>query len=63
MEKKDIRIQKTREAIRQAFQEMVCKMEYKGITIKKLSERARVQTRLLYIAIGLMMVKKYHLKS
>lgn len=45
----DLRVQKTREAIKNAFKEMVCEMEVSSITVKELTERARIHRKTFYL--------------
>lgn len=45
----DLRVQKTREAIHQAFKEMICEMDYSNITIKELTQRARINRKTFYL--------------
>lgn len=45
----DLRVQKTREAIKSTFREMVCEMEADQITIKDLTERARIHRKTFYL--------------
>lgn len=45
----DRRITRTREAIRSAFIDMICEMEYEQITIKELAERAGVNRKTFYL--------------
>lgn len=46
--KEDLRIQKTKEAIRKTFEEMICEMDYEKITVKELCERARINKKTFY---------------
>ena len=48
-DKVDLRIQRTREAIRNTFEEMICEMDYEKITIKELTERARINRKTFYL--------------
>lgn len=45
----DLRVQKTREAIKNAFKEMVCEMDASKITVKELAERARIHRKTFYL--------------
>ncbi len=45
----DLRVQKTREAIKNAFKEMVCEMDAHRITVKELTERARIHRKTFYL--------------
>lgn len=45
----DLRIQKTREAIYKAIKEMICEMDADKITIKELTERARIHRKTFYL--------------
>ena len=45
----DMRITRTREAIRSAFTDMICEMDYEQITIKELTERAGVNRKTFYL--------------
>jgi AcrR family transcriptional regulator len=45
----DLRVQKTREAIKNTFKEMVCKMDASKITVKELTERARIHRKTFYL--------------
>ncbi len=47
--KEDLRIQKTKEAIRKAFEEMICEMDYEQISIKELTQRARINRKTFYL--------------
>ena len=47
--KEDLRIQRTREAIRKTFEEMICEMDYEQISIKELAERARINRKTFYL--------------
>ena len=48
-EKEDLRIQKTKEAIRKTFEEMICEMDYEQISIKELTQRARINRKTFYL--------------
>lgn len=45
----DLRVQKTREAIKNTFKEMVCEMDAPKITVKELAERARIHRKTFYL--------------
>ncbi len=45
----DLRVRKTREAIKNTFKEMVCEMEASKITVKELTERARIHRKTFYL--------------
>lgn len=45
----DLRVQKTQEAIRSTFKEMVCEMDASEITVKELTERARIHRKTFYL--------------
>lgn len=45
----DLRILKTRDAIKSTFKEMICEMDASNITIKKLTERARIHRKTFYL--------------
>ena len=45
----DLRIQKTREAIKNTFKKMVCEMDATKITVKELTERARIHRKTFYL--------------
>jgi AcrR family transcriptional regulator len=47
--KVDLRVQKTREAIKKTFKEMVCEMDAQKITVKELTERARIHRKTFYL--------------
>lgn len=44
----DLRIQKTIDAIHSTFEEMLCEMDYKKITVKELCERAKINKKTFY---------------
>lgn len=46
--KKDLRVKKTINAIYQVFEEMINEMEYERMTVKKLSEHARISKKTFY---------------
>lgn len=45
----DLRVQKTIEAIQEAFRNMICEMPPDKITVKELSERARINRKTFYL--------------
>ena len=47
--KEDLRVKKTKEAIRSAFQAMICEMDYDQITIKELTQRAQINRKTFYL--------------
>lgn len=47
--KLDLRVKKTREAIKSNFKEMVCEMEAHKITVKELTERANIHRKTFYL--------------
>ena len=47
--KEDLRIQRTREAIRTTFEDMICEMDYEQISIKELAQRARINRKTFYL--------------
>ena len=47
--KQDLRVIKTREAIYSAFKEMVCEMDADKITIRELTNRARIHYKTFYL--------------
>ena len=47
--KEDLRVIRTKEAIRKAFEEMICEMDYEQISIKELTERARINRKTFYL--------------
>lgn len=47
--KVDLRVRKTREAIKKAFKDMICEMTAEKITVKELSERARIHRKTFYL--------------
>lgn len=50
MKKKvDLRVVRTREAIEAAFREMVCEMPAHAITVKELTQRARIHRKTFYL--------------
>lgn len=47
--KEDLRIQRTKEAIRTTFEDMICEMDYEQISIKELAQRARINRKTFYL--------------
>lgn len=45
----DLRVQKTRMAIKNTFKDMICEMGAADITIKELSERAMIHKKTFYL--------------
>ena len=45
----DLRVRKTKEAIRSAFKDMICEMDYNQITIKELTARAQINRKTFYL--------------
>ena len=45
----DLRVRKTKEAIRTAFQGMICEMDYDQITVKELTARAQINRKTFYL--------------
>ena len=45
----DLRVIKTKKAIRDAFADMICEMDYNEITIKELTERAMINRKTFYL--------------
>ena len=48
-DREDLRVIRTKEAIRKTFEEMICEMDYDQITIKELTERARINRKTFYL--------------
>ena len=44
----DLRVQKTIEAIRAVFEQMICEMDYHEMTVKELCERATINKKTFY---------------
>lgn len=44
----DLRVQKTIDGIYSAFEELLCEKEFKGITVKELCDRARINKKTFY---------------
>lgn len=47
--KEDLRVRKTKKAIRDAFREMICEMDYESLTVKELTERAMINRKTFYL--------------
>ena len=47
----DLRVQKTIEAIRSVFEQMICEMDYHEMTVKELCERAKIKPAVFIYAI------------
>lgn len=47
--KEDLRVQRTKEAIHNTFEQMICEMDFEKITIKELTERARINRKTFYL--------------
>ena len=47
--KEDLRVKKTKEAIRNTFKEMICEMDYDQISIKELAQRAQINRKTFYL--------------
>lgn len=47
--KEDLRVRKTKEAIRSAFTTMICEMDYEQITVKELTQRAQINRKTFYL--------------
>lgn len=47
--KEDLRVRKTKEAIRRVFEEMICEMDFEQITVKELSDRAMINRKTFYL--------------
>ena len=45
----DLRVRKTRHAIHQTFQDMICEMDYDQMTIKELASRAHINRKTFYL--------------
>ena len=49
LKKEDLRVRKTKEAIHNAFKAMICDMDFEQITIKELTQRARINRKTFYL--------------
>lgn len=47
--KEDLRVRRTKEFIRRAFEEMICEMDFEQISIKELTERANINRKTFYL--------------
>ena len=47
--KEDLRIARTKESIKKAFKELVCEMPYEKITVKAITEGARINRNTFYL--------------
>lgn len=47
--KVDLRIQRTKENIRRVFEEMICEKDYEEMSIKELTERAKINRKTFYL--------------
>ncbi len=47
--KEDLRVRRTKESIRKAFEEMICEMDYEQISIKELTKRANINRKTFYL--------------
>lgn len=45
----DLRVKKTKEAIRGAFKDMICEMDYEDMSIKELALRAQINRKTFYL--------------
>ena len=45
----DLRVRKTKEAIRRTFEEMICEMDYEQITVRELTDRAMINRKTFYL--------------
>lgn len=45
----DLRVKKTKEAIRNAFKDMICEMDYEEMSIKELALRAQINRKTFYL--------------
>lgn len=45
----DLRVKKTKEAIRNAFKDMICEMNYEEMSIKELAFRAQINRKTFYL--------------
>lgn len=48
-QKEDLRVRKTKAAIRNTFTDMICEMDYDRITIKELTDRAMINRKTFYL--------------
>ena len=47
--REDLRVARTKAAIRKTFEEMICEMDYEQISIKELTERAKINRKTFYL--------------
>lgn len=47
--REDLRVRKTKDAIRSTFKSMICEMDYDQITIKELTQRAQINRKTFYL--------------
>lgn len=47
--KVDLRIQRTKDSIRKTFEEMICEMDYEQISVKELTQRAKINRKTFYL--------------
>ena len=47
--REDLRVRKTKEAIRRVFEEMICEMDFEQITVKELTDRAMINRKTFYL--------------
>lgn len=47
--KVDLRVQRTKENIRRGFEEMICEMDYEEMSIKELTQRAKINRKTFYL--------------
>ena len=47
--REDLRVRKTKKAIRSVFEDMICEMEYNEISIKELTARAMINRKTFYL--------------
>jgi AcrR family transcriptional regulator len=45
----DLRVIKTKKIIRRTFEEMICEMDYKDITVQQLAKRAQINRKTFYL--------------
>ena len=47
--KEDLRIARTKEAIKKAFKELVCELPYEKVTVKAIADRAGINRNTFYL--------------
>ena len=47
--KEDLRVQRTKEFIHKTFEEMICEMDYEQISVKELTQRAKINRKTFYL--------------